>query len=280
MISRHGFFDVFLWICGSAVFSISVNMFSAPMGIVLGGITGVSTVINHIFPFVPIGSCIFLLNIPLFVLAKLFLKKGFLLKTFFATGIFSVLIDLGAVFIKPYNGDKLLGALFCGVLSGIGLSLVFLTGATTGGTDIIAMLLRKKFTRLSMGRVILFIDITVVALSFPVYKKIESIMYALTVIFITSRVIDLVLYGSGYGKLILTVTEKSDTLSKSILHEIGRGVTILPAAGAYTGKSRNILLCAVKRAQISSVIRLVKQTDPSAFTVICDAGEIIGEGFS
>lgn len=276
---RHRIWDVFLWLCGSAIFSISVNMFSAPMGIVLGGLTGVSTLVNHLFPAVPIGSCIFFLNIPLFVLAKLFLKKGFLVNTFLATGICSVFIDLGSVFIPAYEGDRLLGALFCGVLSGLGLSLVFSGGATTGGTDIIAMLLRRKFTRLSMGRVMLLIDALVVTASFPVYREIESVMYAVTVIFISSRVIDLVLYGSGYGKLIFTVTEKGEALSKAIIHEIGRGVSILPVTGAYTLKSRNMLLCAAKRAQVQGIIKLIKQTDPAAFTVICDAGEIIGEGF-
>lgn len=254
-------------------------MFSAPSNIVQGGLTGVGTLINHIFPLIPIGTSIFVMNIPLFILAKVFLRKGFLLKTLCATTIYSLFIDIGSVFIPPYEGDKLLGSVFCGVLSGVGLSLVFMTGATTGGTDIIAMLLRKKFPRLSMGRVMLFIDSLIVAASFPVYKEIESVMYAVTIIFIASRVIDLVLYGSGYGKLILTVTEKSEALSRAILLEIGRGVTVLPVKGAYTGKSKNMLLCAAKRAEVRGIIKFIKETDPSAFTVVCDAGDIIGEGF-
>ncbi len=264
---------------GSGVFSVSVNMFSAPNNIVQGGLTGVGTVINHLLPWMPIGTAIFLMNIPLFFLAWRYLKSTFLIRTVCATAVFTSLIDLGSAFITPYTGDKLLGCIFCGVLSGVGLALVFITGATTGGTDIVAMLLRKKYPRLSMGRVILFIDFAVVLLSFAVYGELESIMYAIIVIFLSSRVIDTVLYGSDHSKLVFIITQKSEEILSAILGEIGRGATVLPVKGGYTQEDKSLIMCAAKKIQIRNILRLISRKDPKAFTVVCDAGEVLGEGF-
>lgn len=272
--------DVFLWVCGSAIFSVSINMFSSPNNIVQGGLTGVATLINYIFPSVPIGTAIFVMNIPLFVLAKLVLKNAFLAKTICATAIYTFIIDLGSVIIPPYKGDTLLACLFCGALSGLGLSLVFMTGATTGGTDIIAMLLRKKNEKLLLGRIMLFLDGAIVLLSLPVYGRIENVMYAVIVIFIASRVIDTVLYGSTYGKVIFIISEKSETISQGLMLQIKRGVTILPVKGGYTMKNKSMILCAVRLAEIRNVLRFIKEKDPLAFTIVCDAGEIIGNGFN
>lgn len=268
-----------MWVTGSAVFSISVNMFSAPNNIVQGGLTGIATVINYLFPFMPIGTAIFIMNIPLFILAWRKLKAAFLIRTVCATAVFTTLIDAGSFFAIPYTKDKLLGCIFCGVLSGVGLALVFMTGATTGGTDIIAMLIRKKNPQMSMGRIILFIDFAVVLFSFIVYGKIESIMYGIIVIFLSSRVIDTVLYGSDHSKLVLAVTEKSEEILSSIFLEIGRGATLLPVKGGYTGEDKSMIMCVAKKNQIRNILRLISLRDPAAFTVVCDAGEILGEGF-
>ncbi len=276
---KRAIYDISLWVLGSAVFSLSVNMFSAPYNIVLGGLTGVATVINHLFPLVPIGTAIFLMNIPLFILAGYFLKGGFLLKTVLATAVFTAFIDIGSLFIKPFEGDILLGCVFCGVFSGTGLALVFMTGATTGGTDIVAMLLRHKNPRLSVGRLFLIIDMSVVLLSFLVFGKIESIMYALIIIFLSSRAIDVVLYGNEHSKMVLIITEKSDEILSSILTQIGRGATVIPAIGGYTLKEKKLILCAAKKTQIRNILRLISQKDPKAFTVVCDALEVSGEGF-
>lgn len=277
---KKTFRDAFLWILGSTLFSVSVNMFSAPNNIVQGGLTGIGTVVNYLFPKVPIGSVIFVLNIPLIVLAWKNLKGTFLIKTFCATAIFSLFIDLGARVIAPYTGDKLLSCVFCGVLSGAGLALVFITGATTGGTDIIAMLLKKNHPRLSMGKVILFTDLIVVLLSYVVYGEIESVMYAIIIIFLSSRVIDTLLYGSDHSKLVMIITEKESEVLALILCQIGRGATVVQATGGYTFENKKLILCAAKKTQISNLLHLIAEKDPKAFTIVCDAGEISGEGFN
>ena len=270
--------DFCLVISGSAIFSVSVNMFSAPNNIVQGGLTGIGTVANYLFSL-PIGTVMLVLNIPLFALALRHLRLKFVVKTVVSTLIFTSLIDLGAYVIPTYKGDMLLGCIFCGMLSGVGLALVFLTGATTGGTDIIAMLIRKKKPNISMGNIMLLADLAVILLSFAVYGEIESIMYAVIVIFISAKAIDFVLYGREHTKLLFIITSKKEAVLSAILLEIGRGASVLPVTGGYTGKDKHLILCAAKKMQIREILHLTSMKDPEAFTVICEAGQVVGKGF-
>lgn len=265
-------------VCGSAVFSVSVNMFSSPNNIVQGGLTGIGTVANYLFSL-PIGTVMLVLNIPLFALALRYLRLKFVIRTVLSTLVFTTLIDLGSYIIPPYRGDMLLGCIFCGMLSGVGLALVFLTGATTGGTDIVAMLIRKKRPDISVGNIMLIADLAVIGLSFAVYGKIESIMYAVIVIFISAKAIDFVLYGREHTKLLFIITGKKEPMLSAILLEIGRGASVIPVTGGYTGKEKHLILCAAKKIQIRELLRLTADCDPEAFTVICDAGQVIGRGF-
>ena len=264
---------------GSALYAISVNVFSVPNGIVQGGLTGVATMLNKLFPFIPVGTAIFVMNVPLFIAAQRKISFAFVLKSIAATAAVTVLIDLGSLFLPAYEGDKLLASLFCGAVSGTGLALIFLAGATTGGTDIVAVLVRLKLPHISIGRIILFVDVIIVSLSWAVYGYIENIMYAFVALFISSRVVDMVIYGSDHGKLIFTVSEKSAEIAKRIMSEAGRGVSLIPVTGGYTGKDKKILLCAVRANEAKKINSIIKETDVKAFSVICDAGEIIGEGF-
>ena len=270
--------DILLVVSGSAIFSLSVNMFSAPNNIVQGGLTGIGTIANYLFSL-PIGTVMLILNIPLFALALRYLRMKFVIKTVISTVIFTLLIDLGAYVIKPYEGDMLLGCIFCGVLSGVGLALVFLTGATTGGTDIIAMLIRKRKSSISMGNIMLLADLAVILLSYVVYGEIESIMYAVIVIFISAKAIDFVLYGREHTKLLFIITSQKETVLSAILLEIGRGASVLPVTGGYTGKDKHLILCAAKKMQIREILHLTATKDPEAFIVICDAGQVVGKGF-
>lgn len=271
--------DFLLCLSGLTFFSISVNMFSVPNGILQGGFTGLGIVLNRFFPEAPIGALIFALNIPLFIMAKLFLKKGFLPRTVILTLALSVFIDAGAYFIPVYTGDKLLCCIFSGIFSGLGLALIFYTGATTGGSDIVAMLIKKIKPSLSIGRIMLVLDGIIIGLSFVAYGEIESVMYALITVFLTSKVIDFVLYGSEHGKIIIIVSDKATEMADVIMSEFSRGVTLMKGQGAYTKKEKCILWCAVRASQVRNISLSVKKIDPGAFTVICDAGQIIGEGF-
>mgnify|MGYP004551790409 CR=1 FL=1 len=277
---RHILSDTALILGGAALFSVGVNMFSVPNGIVQGGLTGVSTMLNHLFPVIPIGLSVFVLNVPLFIISFMRLGKAFVLKTLGATAVFSVLIDAGAAFIPPYRGDVLLAALFCGVLSGAGLGAVLLAGATTGGTETAALLVRQKKPHSSVGSIMLVFDLVVITLSWAVFGKLENVMYAAVTLFVSSKTIDLVLYGAGHSKLVFIVTEKGEMLTGKITGLLKRGVTSVPVTGGYTGKKKTLLLCAVRASEAALLSRITKEADPQAFTVITEAGEVLGRGFT
>ncbi len=271
--------NVLLCVTGVTLFAVSVNMFAVPNEILQGGVSGIAMIVNRFFSKVGIGVAVLLLNIPLFILAWVFLNKRFVIKTVSVTVFYSVMLDIVPAFVIPYTKDRLLACVFCGVLSGLGLGLIFLSGATTGGIDIIAMIVRKYFPNISIGRVILFIDIAVVSLSFFVYGEIESVMYALIVVFLASKFIDTVLSGRDYRKLVLVITEKADCVSREIAVQTGRGITFIDAVGAYTGQGKKLLMCACSVSQSRIIVKQVKKSDSKAFTVIMNVSEIVGEGF-
>ncbi len=271
--------DLVFCIVGAAFFSCAVNFFASANNISLGGFTGVSTLINYLVPSIPVGVLIFALNVPLFVLAYIKLGGGFIAKTAFFTAVYSVAIDIGAQLLPRYEGDKLLACIFCGVFSGAGLACAFLRGATTGGTDIIAKLINLRHQHLSMGRLVLAIDVLVIISTGIVYKSTESAMYSAIVIYITSVLIDYILYGKGHGKLMLVVSSHGQALSQLIMAQLGRGVTVLSVKGGYTGDDKSMLLCAVRASETSRFYKIVRVVDEHAFTVVLEAGEILGEGF-
>ena len=221
------------------------------------------------------------MNLPLFFWALLSVGYKLLCKTFVATFMTSAAIDLMGLVIQPYRGDLLLASLFGGVLEGLGLSLVFIRGGTTGGSDLIARLLGQYIPHLSMAKLMLCLDVMVVTTAAIVYQSIESAMYAVVVLFVSSRVIDAMLYGTdiGTGKVFYIISEKSQQIAAQILQEMDRGVTFLEGRGGFTGRPSQVLLCAVRRFEVSRVKSIIHHWDPKAFWIIGDAGEITGEGF-
>ncbi len=254
-------------------------MFAVPNSIVQGGFTGLATMLNHLVASMPVGLSIFLFNVPLFVLARFMLGKRFVVRTILVTTFFTVVIDVFSLFIPHYTGDTLLAALFCGVLSGFGLGLVLLAGATTGGTELAASLVRKKRPLASMGSLILIFDLVVIALSWVVFGRFESVMYAAVSLFVSTKTIDLVLYGADHSKLLFIITSKEKEIIERITRQAGRGVTAMNVTGGYTGKEKTLLLCAARASEASLISRMIKETDADSFTVITDAGEVFGTGF-
>lgn len=260
------------------MYAVSVNSFLAPNGIINGGFTGIATILNRLFSL-PIGTAVFIMNIPLFFLAYKKFGKGFIVKTVFATFTVSFIIDYTSAFLPVYSGDRLLSSLFGAVTGGAGLALVFARNATTGGVDTAAKLIKLKHPHLSMGRIILFFDILVVGLSFFVYRSVENLLYSIIVIYLSSKTIDYLLYGTGDGKLIFIVTEHGKEIKEKITKDFRRGASVLNARGGYTDKEKSVLITAVKIQEAAFITAAVKETDPKAFSVITGADEIIGEGF-
>ena len=269
--------DTVLFIIGSMLYSVAVNCFTSRNNILNGGFTGIATLLNHLFGF-PIGTVIFLLNIPLFFPAYKRLGTKFVLRTMWATFIMSAMIDLGTV-LPIYGNDLLLSSLFGGVLSGAGLGIVFIRNATTGGTDIIAKLLQLKFPHMSIGRSIFIFDLIVVVLGGIVYRNVESMLYACVVIFVSTQTIDYIIYGTNRGTMIMIITERGEDVRRLIITELRRGVTVLQGRGGYTDGEREVLLCACYDNQTGKFIKKIKSADENAFFIVTQAKEILGEGF-
>ncbi|MDF1496222.1 YitT family protein [Caproiciproducens sp. CPB-2] len=272
--------DILFFVVGSLIYAVSVNVFTAPNQIAPGGVTGASTMINYLFSW-PIGMTGLLLNIPIFIWAIMEIGYKLVGKTIVATVFVSVSIDLVGKIVPAYTGEKMLAAIFGGIIEGIGLSLVFMRGGTTGGTDLVARLLGRRLRNLSMGKLMLCVDMMVVVASAFVYGNIESALYATITIFVSTRLIDALLYGTdtGTGKLLFIMSVKNDEIAQDILTDMDRGVTVLKSRGAYSGREGEVLLCAVRRYEVVKVKDIVRSHDHDAFMIIGDAGEISGEGF-
>lgn len=276
--------DLAYFTAGSLIFACSVKLFAAPNHFAPGGLTGLSTVINYLTGL-PTGMTAFVLNIPIFLWAILEIGYKLVGKTILATFLSSAVIDIvGSLvpqYLTPYTNEPLLAAICGGALEGVGLSLIFLRGATTGGTDMLARLLGRRFRHLSMGRLMLLIDLVVVLISAVAYQSLESALHAVVSIFVSTRIIDAILYGTdvGTGKLLYIISEKSEEIARQILVDMERGVTKLKSVGAYSGREGEVLLCALRRDEVHKVMDIVHQTDENAFLIVGDAGSITGEGF-
>ena len=260
--------DILFFVAGSLVYAVSVKMFTAPNQIASGGVTGLSIVLNYLF-HTPIGTTAFLINIPIFLWAVTEIGYKMVAKTFVATLLSSAAIDLIGYVVPPYEGNPMLAAIFGGVLEGTGLALVFMRGGTTGGTDMVARLLGRHFRHLSMGKLMLGVDFVIIT------------FYALITIFVSTRLIDTILYGTdmGNGKVLFIISEKNQKIAQRILIELDRGVTALKSRGLYSGREGEMLLCAVRRYEVCKVNDIVHAVDPNAFVIVGEAGEITGEGF-
>lgn len=271
--------DVLYWLAGCFLYALGLNLFLAPNHIAQGGVTGAATLLNYLIPQVTIGQFALLLNIPLFLVAWKFLGVKFLVRSAIVTTMLSAVIDILALFIPKFDGNLILAAIFGGALSGAGLSLIFLRGATSGGTDVLARLLRLKWPHISMGRVIMMADLCIVTAAGFVYGNLESVLYATIVVFMSSKVIDYIMYGTGNGKLLMVITNHAKEISARVTKEMHRGVTILPVQGGYTGENKNMIICAVRSSEVARLSKIIRSIDEAPFIIVSEAGEILGEGF-
>lgn len=271
-------FRVFKIILGSVIFSIGIQWFCYPARLLSGGITGISMMINYLTDL-PLGIMIFALNIPLFIMA--FKKYGwkFMATSLLGTLVSSVAIDLLSLVELNITNEPFLASVYGGIISGLGLGIVYTTGATSGGIDIVAKFVREKFPYANFGTVILALDAVIIAAYAVIFNEYEKAMYTAISIYISTRVIDLVLYGSSQSKLCHIISEYSDEIQSAIVEELHRGVTLLSGKGAYSGQEKQILLCVVKRQQIVEIKKIVKNIDKRAFVIVTDTRDVFGEGF-
>ena len=276
---RLTFFEIIVLIVGCFFMSISLNLFFNPHSVAPGGLTGFAIVVNSIIS-VPLWVINLVLNIPLFICAYKILSKKDCVKTIL--GIIFLTIGLKfttALSMIDVTNDVLLASIFGSILMGIGLGLIFRINGTTGGTDLIGLLLNKFFPSLSVPVLMGFADFVVVVLSGIVSKEIEIGLYSGISLYLIVKVSDLVIEGFNYSKSFTIISDHSREISNRIFEELDRGATILKGEGVYTGREKNILLVVVSKKQVVELKRLVKEVDPAAFIIIADIHEALGNGF-
>lgn len=272
--------DLLFIAMGSAVYAVGVNAFTAPNNIAAGGITGVATMLHYVFS-TPIGLVAFLINVPIVLWAIVDIGYKLVTKTMLAIVLSSLLIDLFSHFVPAYRGDHILVSLFAGACEGVGLSLVFIRGATTGGTDLIARLLGRRLPHLSMGKLMLAVDGIIVVVSAFVFGSVENAMYACIVIVVSTKIIDAILYGAdiGTGKLFIVMSPKVRQIGDRVISEMERTVTYLDSHGGYTNEPGETMLCVVRRFELHQLQTIIREEDKNAFVIVGEAGQITGEGF-
>ena len=263
---------------GSVIFALSFHWFFEANQIGMGGLTGLAQVINVLLPWASVGILSAVLNVPLFLLGWKLIGRHLLISSLFSMLVSSLAIDGIALLYKFPPMDTMLACLVGGALLGVGVGLVFSQGATTGGTDIVARLLKLKFPWLPMGKLILIPDFVVLALIAVVFGSVNAALYGLVALFVSTVVIDKILYGLDESKVAYIISNSWRKTADAILAR-DRGVSILNASGAYTGDEKHVLLVAFKQREIVEVKRIVHEADPGAFLIVCDAHDVLGEGF-
>lgn len=269
------FLDYFSIIVGSAIVAISFNVLLLPNEVASGGVSGISTILKGVFGWKP-AFVQWAFNIPLFIAGLVLLGKNFGIKTAVGTVFLPFVVYLTESW-QPWTLNPLLGALIGGIMVGLGLGIVFRGKASTGGTDLAAQII-TKFTGMTLGTSVALID-GMIVLAAAVVFDIEKGLYALIGLYVTSKTIDLVQVGFGRSKLVYIITNKQVEMRDAIYEEIDRGVTKLPATGGYTDSEKPIIMVVVHQTEFTRLKQVVKGVDPTAFVIVSDAAEVLGEGF-
>lgn len=273
------------WICvlkiflGCAVFALGFDLFLFPNGLNAGGISGLSSVFVHLTDLGSVGLITAILNLPLFLVAGLKIGKRFFLLSLVGMACSSLMIDLFTKIPAPVT-EPLVGALYGGVLCGAGLGMVFSQGASTGGSDIVVRLLKRKWQNVPIGTISFAFDLTVVALTGIIYRDMTMALYCGVAIFVTGQLIDAFVYRFDYSKVVFIISRDYEKIAAKITLDLDRGVTFLDGEGYYSGKATKVILSVVRKQQLAELKALVVDIDPEAFIIVQEAHQVLGDGFS
>jgi len=271
--------DIFSDIFGGLLIAVGVYNFASEAQFPLPGVSGISLIFYQLFGL-PIGTMTILLNIPIFLCTARILGRRFFIRSIRSILITSFIMDVIAPLLPIYESDRLLAALYCGVLSGAGYALIFMRDSSTGGMDFVTMAIRAKRPHLSLGSIIFFLDLAVILPgAWLVARDVDSLIYGIIIAWLISVVTDKLMYGISQGKIALIVTEKGTDICRCIDAAFGRGSTILNGKGSYTKADRDVVMCACSKKQMYGIRKLIKQVDPHSFLVIMDSSDVVGEGF-
>lgn len=258
-------------------YAMAVSLFIDPNNMAPGGVTGIAIIISRVLR-VETGTLIFLLNIPILLFAIWKFGLKFTISTIYALGLISVFTNVLSAY-EAVTDDTMLAAMAGGALTAVSIGLILRAGATTGGMDIIVKWLRLKLPYLKTGVIFFFADVIIVSMSGIVFRDMEAALYAAIAVIVSSTVLDIVLYGKDEAKLIYIISDKEREITKRLLDELDVGVTQIDGHGAFSGKEKKVLMCAVKKAISPQIETIVKEEDAESFMIITRATEVFGEGY-
>ena len=264
---------------GSALFALGFAIFLIPNDINTGGVSGLAMILRELLGFGSIGTLTLLMNIPLFLIGGLKIGKRFFAGSLIGMVVSSVLMDLFAL-IPFATPEPLIGGLYGGVLCGAGLGLVFMAGASTGGSDILVRLLKKKYRNLPIGSISIMFDAMVVLLTGLVFRDISKALYSGVVVFVCGQVIDAVVYRFDYSRVALIISKEHEKIAKAISDQLDRGATYLHGSGSYTHQDIEVVLAVVRKGQLAELKELVMDIDENAFVIVQEAHQVLGDGFA
>lgn len=270
--------DVIKTAIGCALFALGFDLFLMPGGMNAGGLSGLAMILVHVTGLGTVGVVSALMNVPLFILGGMKIGKKFFLGSLMGMLFSSVFIDLFAALPVP-QVEPMIGALYGGLVCGIGLGFVFAAGVSTGGSDIIVRLLKLKWRHVPIGVISMCFDACVAVLTGIVYREVSSALYTGIAIYITGKIIDMVVYSFDYSKVALIITKEYEQVAQVISDKLERGATYLYGEGTYSRKETKVVLTAVKKQQIAELKELVVHIDPDAFIIVQEAHQVLGDGF-
>lgn len=263
---------------GCALFSLGFDLFLQPNQINVGGVSGIGQLLTHLTGFGSVALWSVLINVPLFLVSIRGVGKKFFVGSLCGMLLSNLFLSLFERIPAPVT-EPLLATLYGGLLTGLGLGLVFVAGASTGGVDIVARLLRPSFPNFPIGRIMLAIDIVTVTLTGVVFGDINKALYSAVTLYVCSMVLDGVVYGLDYSVVALVISDQHQTICQEITSKLDRGITILRGQGYYSGQDKRVILCAIKKRQAAELKELVMGIDPAAFVILQEAHQVVGEGF-
>lgn len=265
-------------IAGSICYSVGIYVFAKHADFAPGGISGLSLIINYMWGL-PIGLTSLVFNIPLIIFSYRIVGRKFLLRTARSMLLCTFFIDYVFPYFPVYKGSPLLAALYYGVSVGAGLTLFYMNGSSSGGTDFLTMSIKTLKPHLSIGKVMMMIDLFIIALGWPVFGNVDAVLYGLVATFVASIVVDKIMYGVGAGTLAIIITEKGGLVAEKIDAITGRGSTTIRAIGSYSKDDKDVLLCACSNSQAYRLRKTVYEVDARAFVMLTETSEVYGEGF-
>lgn len=279
----RNFYKQFGWILttilGSLLFALGFDLFLIPHELNAGGVTGLAMVIHELLPFVSVGIIQIVINLPLFLFGGMKIGKKFFVGSLLGMASSALFIDLFAALPVPQS-EPLLGLIYGSLLCGTGIGVVFAGGTSTGGSDILVRLLKLRLKNVPVGQICLCIDLAVAVLTGVVFGDVTKTLYTGVTVFLTSKIMDAVIYRFDYSKVALIITGKYETVAKAVGEKLSRGTTYLYGEGAYTGKQTKVVLVAIKRQQLAELKELVTDIDPNAFIILQEAHQVLGDGFA